>query len=328
MFKNSGHQSKEERPVKNPADRILTLYPYREVAHMKPALTFIGAGRVGTSLAILFKEAGYPVLGIASRTASSAEQAGTLAGVPVLTAEEACRKTDILFITTSDREIPRVVAQLSSDRCFNRGQIIVHTSGAHSSALLAPARAFGCRLLSFHPLQSFSSPSLALVNLRGTVFTLEGDATVMDIARQLVRDLRGEPVIIQAEQKVLYHAGACVASNYVVAVFHLAISLLQAAGFSPETARRALLPLLTGTTANLQKTLPAQALTGPIARGDISTLSAHFSSLNAQCPEFFDVYRQLAIYTIQVAGEKGTLDAEQLKKLKELCSPPSADQTL
>ena len=294
---------------------------------MKPALTFIGAGKVGTSLAILFKAAGYPVLGIASRRTNSAEQAGALAGVPVLTAEEACRKTDILFITTSDREIPRVVEHLSTKQCYKNGQIIVHTSGAHPAALLSPAHKFGCRLLSFHPLQSFPPPSSALVNLRGTVFTLEGDAAVMDTARQLVRDLGGEPVIIQAAQKALYHAGACVASNYVVAVFHLALSLLQAAGFAPETARKALLPLLTGTTANLQKAWPAQALTGPISRGDMSTLSAHLASLNTQCPEFLDIYRQLAIYTVQVAWEKGTLNAEQLQRIKELCLSSSADQT-
>lgn len=294
---------------------------------MKPALTFIGAGRVGTSLAILFKEAGYPVLGIASRTTSSAKKAGALAGIPVLTAEEACRKADILFITTSDREISCVIEQLGTKRCFKNGQIIVHTSGAHSSTVLSPARECGCRLLSFHPLQSFSPPTTALVNLHGTIFTLEGDAAVLDVARQLVRDLGGKPVIIKAEQKILYHAGACVASNYVVAVFHLAISLLQAAGFSPETARKALLPLLTGTTANLQKTIPTEALTGPISRGDISTLSVHLSSLNAQCPEFLNLYRQLALYTMQVAFEKGTLDTEQLHTLKELCSPPSANQT-
>lgn len=287
---------------------------------LKPTMAFIGAGRVGTSLAILFKQAGYPVIGIASRTEISAQKAASLADIPVITPETACNNADILFITTPDREISAVVDQLSSRKCFKPGQIVVHTSGAHSAELLLPARKFGSLLLSFHPLQSFPHPSVALVNLRGSIFTLEGDEAGINIAVQMARDLNGEPVVIKKEQKVLYHAGACAASNYVVSVLHLALSLLHAAGFSHETARQALLPLMRGTLTNLEKTAPAQALTGPIARGDASTLCTHLSSLAEHCPDLLNIYRQLALYTIEVAHENNTLDAEQLDALRKLCS--------
>lgn len=287
---------------------------------MKPTIAFIGAGRVGTSLALLFRQAGYPVFGIASRTETSAHKAGRLAGVPVTTPEAACINADILFITTPDREISGVAELLSSRECFKPGQIIVHTSGAHSAELLSPARKFGSLLVSFHPLQSFPHPSVALVNLSGSIFTLEGDKAGLDIARQLVRDLKGIPVVIQKQQKTLYHAGACAASNYFVSVLHLAVSLLQAAGFSPETAQEALLPLVKGTLANLEKAAPASALTGPIVRGDTSTVSAHLSCIAEQCPDLLDIYRQLALYTIKVANEKGTSDMHQLEALEKLCS--------
>lgn len=288
---------------------------------MKPTLAFIGAGAVGTSLAMLLKQAGYPVAGIASRTATSAHKAGLLAGIPVLTGAAACDSADILFITTPDREISGAVEQLAVQKCFKPGQIIIHTSGAHSSELLSPARKFGSHLLSLHPVQTFAHPSIALVNLRGCIFTLEGDDAVMPIARQLVRDLNGEPVIIHQQQKTLYHAGACAASNYVVSVVHLAISLLHAAGFTQETARQALLPLLKGTLTNLENGTPAQALTGPIARGDTSTIEAHLACLTEHCPDLLHIYRQLALYTLKVACEKNALDAEQLEALQRLCAP-------
>lgn len=282
-------------------------------------MAFIGAGRVGTSLAILFKQAGYPVIGIASRTEISAHKAANLAGVPVLTPDAACISADIIFITTPDREIPGVVDQLCFRECFKPGQIVIHTSGAHSAELLLPARKFGSLILSFHPLQSFPHPSVALVNLSRSIFTLEGDKAAIDTAVQLVQDLNGEPVVIKKQQKVLYHAGACAASNYVVSVLHLAVSLLHAAGFSPDTAQQALLPLLRGTLANLEKTTPAQALTGPISRGDASTLSTHLSCLAEHCPDLLNIYQQLALYTIEVAYDNNSLDAEQLDTLRKLC---------
>lgn len=287
---------------------------------MKPTIAFIGAGAVGTSLAILLKQAGYSVTGIASRTKTSAQKASALADISVLTSEAACNSADILFITTPDREINCVVEQLASRNCFRPGQIIVHTSGVHSSELLSPVRKFGSHLLSMHPLQSFPHPSIALVNLTGSVFTLEGDEAIMDIAVQLVRDLKGDPVIIQKHQKALYHAGACVASNYFLSVMHLAISLLHVAGFSQEMAQKALLPLVKGTLTNLEKVPPAKALTGPIARGDAATIHMHITSLGEQCPDLLNIYRQLALYTISVAREKNSLTVQQLDALQNICS--------
>lgn len=295
---------------------------------MKPTIAFIGAGAVGTSLAILLKQAGYPVAGIASRTDISAQRAAKLAGIPALTSADACAEADIIFITTPDQVIYEVAGQLAARRCFKPAQIIVHTSGAHSSRLLSPARACGSLLLSFHPLQSFPYPAGTLVNLKGAIFTLEGDKSVMDRAVQLVRDLDGKPVIIQEHQKALYHAGACAASNYFVSVAHLAVSLLSAAGFTPETAQEALLPLIKGTLANLDKMAPVQALTGPIARGDASTLQTHLASLSVECPDLLNIYRDLALYTIKVALEKNTLTQAQLDALKTVCSLPEKQREI
>lgn len=287
---------------------------------MKPTIAFIGAGAVGTSLAILFKQAGYTVTGISSHTETSARRASILAGIPILTNQAACNSADVLFITTPDREIAQVVAELAAQRFFRAGQIVVHTSGAHSSELLSPARQFNSRLLSFHPLQTFPHPSIKLVNLSGTIFTLEGDETIIELASHMARDLGGEPVIIQSEQKVLYHAGACTASNFLISVLHLAISLLQAAGFPAAMAQQALLPLIKGTVSSLEKMSPAQALTGPIARGDTTTLHTHLSVLRDQCPELLSIYHHLAAYTLKVAREQNTLDAKQLDALHQLCS--------
>jgi hypothetical protein len=86
------------------------------------------------------------------------------------------------------------------------------------------------------------------------------------------------------EQRVLYHAGAAMASNFLVALHRAASSLLERAGAPPE----ALLPLMRRTMEN------GFELTGPIARGDWSTVDAHLAAIRSHAPELEPLYRALA----------------------------------
>jgi predicted short-subunit dehydrogenase-like oxidoreductase (DUF2520 family) len=189
---------------------------------------------------------------------------------------------------------------------------------------LSKAHDFGTHILSFHPLQSFSYPDTSVVSVKGSVFTLEGDASALTIAYQLVEDLGGQPVIIQKHQKALYHAGACVASNYFVSNVHFAVALLKAAGFTTETAQSALLPLIRGTLQNLGSAPISQALTGPIARGDTDTITKHLLAMSHISPELLPLYTQLGLYTVKVAVEKGCLTIDQIQKLEQILSDKKA----
>lgn len=286
----------------------------------KPIIAFIGAGAVGTSLAFWLKQANYPLAGIASRSYSSAQKAATFVGVPVLSLENACQSADILFITTPDREISNVVDTLADCHCIRKDMIIAHTSGAHASDLLEPARTCGAHLMSFHPLQSFTKPESKLVNLKNTIFTLEGDEHALVFGIQIVQALKGQPVIIHKTQKPLYHAGACTASNYLVAVLHLAVSLLINAGFSKEAAQSALLPLVHGTLDNIEATSVSKALTGPLSRGDAATVNTHLEAMQQLCPDLLPLYSQLGVYTTYLASENKSITVNQAQMLVQMLS--------
>jgi predicted short-subunit dehydrogenase-like oxidoreductase (DUF2520 family) len=196
--------------------------------------------------------------------------------------------------------------------------IVTHTSGAHSSEVLAEAHRFGAYTLSLHPLQSFSNPEKSMTNLCGTIFTLEGQEQALPVATKLVYDLGGHPVTINKDQKVLYHAGACAASNYFVSVVDLAVTLLQHAGFPANVAQSALLPLIHGTLRNIEHSNPAQALTGPISRGDVPTVAKHINAILQFCPDLLQTYQQLGLYTTELAREKQSISPVQASDLRDM----------
>ncbi|MDD3023066.1 MAG: DUF2520 domain-containing protein, partial [Syntrophomonadaceae bacterium] len=232
--------------------------------------------------------------------------------------QEVSRSADILFITTSDTAIQSVVSTLADSRAIRPGQIIIHMSGALSSEVLDNAKEFGAMVLSVHPLQSFAGLDRAIANLPGSVFSIEGDEDAYDVAVSIVEALEGEYFFIDSKAKPLYHAGACAVSNYLVTVVDLGIKLLEAVGISRELASKALLPLINGTVKNIENLGIPQALTGPIARGDLSTVSNHLLCLEQMAPELLHLYSCLGYYTASIASEKATIDQNSRQEFEKI----------
>ncbi|MDH7576686.1 MAG: DUF2520 domain-containing protein [Bacillota bacterium] len=278
---------------------------------------FIGAGKVGSALALLLQKSGYEIAGVASRTrASAADLAGRL-HCPVFSATGVARTAEALFLTTTDDAIPSVVAGLAQAGAFHAGQIVLHMSGALTSEVLKPAAGEGALTLSVHPLQSFASVEQALAVLPGSFFSIEGDPRGFSFAREIVEKLEGKYFFLNAEAKVLYHAAACVASNYLVGLLACSLDLLTAAGIPPEIQLPALLPLVAGTLDNIRALGIPGSLTGPIARGDLGTLEKHLAALK-DLPEQLQIYASLGFFTIEVARAKGTIDAARAAAIQAL----------
>ena len=168
-----------------------------------------------------------------------------------------------------------------------------------------------------HPLQTIPSPGQGLVALPGAFYSLCGAPGAVQWGGQLVSTLGGKAVIISDEQKPLYHAAAVMASNYTVVLVDAAARLLRLAGFEQEEALAALTPLVTTSAANALAD-PVAALTGPVARGDLSTLKQHLKALDGSgIIRFADFYRAAGLLALQIAEHKG-LDKEQAKRIGEL----------
>jgi len=282
---------------------------------LRPKVAIIGAGRVGTALAIRLQEKGYPVAAVASRSTSSADRLARETGAKICqTAAEAARQGELVFLTTPDGSIAPVAEEVAREGGFYPGQFVAHASGALPAAVLEPARTAGATIFSLHPLQSFASPELAVDRLPGSYFTFEGERGALSLARRLVADLEGVLFEIGAAGKPLYHAAACVASNYLVALMQLVYTLAQQAGLPREGIFPAFLPLIQGTLQNVGAVGPVAALTGPVARGDAETIRRH---AQVMAKEEWEIYRVLGYFTVKIAREKGLPDdaAAGLKKI-------------
>ncbi|HEX8958718.1 MAG TPA: DUF2520 domain-containing protein [Solirubrobacterales bacterium] len=276
---------------------------------------FVGAGVVGTALALALARRGHEVVAVASRTRASAERlALQLPGCAVESKQGVAERADLVFLTTPDDAIGAVCAEIR----WRPESRVVHCSGAASTAVLEPARAAGCLVGGFHPLQTFASAEGAISALPGTTFAVEAEEPLFSELARLAADLGGHYLRLRAEDKVLYHAAAAIASNYLVVLASLAADLWAGLGAGREEAIGALLPLLRGTLGNLERVGLPGALTGPIARGDVGTVRRHLDVLAERAPEVLPAYTLLGREAIRIALEKGTLTQVRAGELAAL----------
>jgi predicted short-subunit dehydrogenase-like oxidoreductase (DUF2520 family) len=134
--------------------------------------------------------------------------------------------------------------------------------------------------------------------------------------------LGGRWIEIKAGDKVVYHAAAVFACNYLVTLVKIATDLWQSFGIPPEQATQALLPLLRGTINNIDAIGIPRCLTGPIARGDCGTIKKHLIAMQKVAPELVATYQELGFKTIPIALAKGRIDQKQAEELKALLSQP------
>ncbi|MBA7540575.1 hypothetical protein ES705_32874 [subsurface metagenome] len=118
----------------------------------------------------------------------------------------------------------------------------------------------------------------------GSTFALEAEEPLLNILKDMATALDGHWVELKAGDKVVYHASAVIACNYLVTLVKLATDLWQTFAIPPHQATQALLPLLRGTINNIDTVGIPQCLTGPIARGDTGTIKKHLNALQKVAP--------------------------------------------
>jgi len=278
----------------------------------KPAVAIIGAGRVGTALGILLHRRGYPIRGVVCRSLERAEASVRLIGqgVPCTDAAFGAAGAQVVLITVPDGAIVEAARQVRTGRRFGPGDLLVHTSGALPASVLrggAPEDGGGC--LSMHPIQSVAEPRSGAERLVGAYFGLEGDPQAVEAGERIVADIGGVPLRLAPGAKALYHAAACVASNYLVTLIDVSLRLLEQAGVGRRDGLAALERLISATAANAAALGVPEALTGPIERGDAQTIDAHLEALGSLSPgagreSIEAVYRALGLATLSLALRK------------------------
>lgn len=265
--------------------------------NQKPTLGFIGAGKVGHTLARLWYERGYVVTAVYSRTADHAQTLAVKLSAKVVDSPGAVvDRADLTLLTVPDDAIPSVVAAIASERRGDAGgKAIIHTSGARDSLILAPLSEQGFMTGSLHPVFPFADVETAADSLPGATFGLEVEANVLrDWLQAMVEALDGRIIHISPGQKAVYHSAFVFASNYAVTLYAVAERLLAGIGAERAVVDNALNTLLAGTVENLRTQGVPGALTGPLVRGDVGTLEAHQMALAAIDEDLRTLYKQLA----------------------------------
>ncbi len=287
-------------------------------------LGFVGAGTVGTALAVTLSRRGYQVVAVASRSFASArclaEQVEGCIAYPDLQA--VADAGELVFITTPDDAIASVAEAIR----WRPGRMVVHCSGSLSAEVLDSARDQGALTGGLHPLQTFAGAQQAVGLLPGSTFALEAEDPVLaKVLEGMVQALGGRAVKLRRQDKALYHAAAVMACNYLVTLFSLATDLWMEFGASKDEAGQALMPLVRGTLANLERIGLPDSLTGPIARGDVGTVKKHLEALATAAPGILPAYRALGLQTIAIGLAKGTLPEPAAERLRYLLSDVEED---
>ena len=277
----------------------------------------IGGGKVGRCLASYL---GKGLVGITANSLEHSRQLAAAFATEPCTNKELVERAEVLLLTVPDRLIGTVAEQLASEatamtgaKAPLAGKIFLHCSGSMGLEELAPLQLAGAHVGSLHPLQSFAGGA---TQLAGVYMAVDGDEAACEAATAIATALGGHPFRVPAAERAAYHAAACICSNYAVAVEALAQRLMSRWLGDEAAAWQALLPLFKGTAANLERTAsPRTALTGPIARGDVTTVAKHLAVLP---PELLDAYCSLGLATTKLALANGTIDKEVAAELTQL----------
>ena len=195
--------------------------------------------------------------------------------------------------------------------------ILLHCAGAlpaEEAFATLKRRPLGVGVI--HPLRALAgAPGDA--QLGGTVFAVEGDGPGREAALRLVERVGGTPLVLEAEQLPRYHAAAALVSNHAVGLVDAGVELLTSVGLERATAVRALAALLTSTAANLERVGLPEALTGPIARGDVAVIARHILALRPHA-EIAALYRATARRVSKVAADKGRATRDALLRIAAL----------
>jgi predicted short-subunit dehydrogenase-like oxidoreductase (DUF2520 family) len=272
---------------------------------VRSSVGVIGAGRVGSVLAAKLRAAGHPVVVSARSDASVLRVQTLLPDVEVLEPADVVRRSDVLLLAVPDDALVALAEELAPD--VRPGQVVLHTSGRHGTGALEALARRGARTIAFHPAMTFTGTEVDLDRLgggagpgaadRGCVVGLTADLSEKDVAEALVTDLGGTPMWIDEADRVRYHAALAHGANHLVTLVSQSMDLLRQAGAADPAA--VLRPLLGAALSNALDYGDA-ALTGPVKRGDATTVRAHLDAL--EDAGVHDTYVALARATAERIG--------------------------
>ncbi len=286
---------------------------------MPETVSIVGAGRVGRALGRRLHELDWRVGGVTGRSISTARAAVRAigAGQPLDAPTHQVLNSRVVLITTPDGAIEDMAKNLAQLGGKNGrewcGKVVLHTSGSLDSSVLQPLADLGAATGSMHPMQTFSNQNFP--DLAKCIFGIDGCPAALQVARKMIHQMGGVAVRLSGANKAAYHAAGSFACVYVLALMETATRLLMTQGFKRRQAMRALLRLARQTLDNFERVGPLAAWTGPLSRGDFSTIERHVKALADFEPEYLEAYKALSHLTAAMLTAQPGAMMKQLDRI-------------
>lgn len=291
---------------------------------MKQSIALIGPGRVGCAVSKCLHEAGYPITAVIGRNRQRAAEACKFIGCsPDLASAQLTdgATAHIVLLAVPDDQIRTVALRFQAVANISKQTTLIHFSGFHPAEIMR-RQGSPVALLSLHPLFPFADRQKAFEQLHQAPCAIEGDnPQILALGEELVNAMGGSFFTIAGNKKKLYHAAACIASNYLVTLLAAARDLLIRCGIEADQTMPLLLPLVQAALDNVKDLGCEQGLTGPIVRGDIGTVTEHIQALQNGAPELLALYLQMGENTTGVVEKSDRLDAESVSAMLHIFSP-------
>lgn len=280
-------------------------------------IAVVGAGRVGTGVAVLLQRAGHTIEAVSGRSLTRERVARYLPGVPVREPTDAAAAAELVVLGVPDDLIGPTAAALTSAGAVGPDHRVAHLSGATGLDALDTIRSAGAMRLAIHPLQTFPDVTSAIDGIPGCAIAVTADDEEgYAAAERIAADLLGVSFRLDDELRPRYHAAAVFASNYLVASSSIAADLFASAGVpDPIEAMR---PLQRATLDNVARLGPAAALTGPAVRGDAGTVERNLEAVERVVPDAIPAYVALARVALDLGVRSGRLGSDARARVEEV----------
>lgn len=278
---------------------------------------FIGAGKVGIAIAHVLQKKGFRVSSVSDVMSKEAlNKAQRYLGDAVRYTSnniEVVETSDIIAITTQDGAIKKVAQEIYEKSEHLGGKLFFHTSGVHPSSILKPLDEKGAILGSLHPLQTFPDIDSAIRVLSDTYIFIEEDSEALQTLETLGESIGHAVIPIEGKNKVYYHLCAVFVCNLLCSLLYSAEDIMK----KIDITLGPFFPIINATLKNIESKGPLQSLTGPIVRGDTSTVEDHINALH-DMKLHKQIYKALSLAALDMVKERKTHNQKTLDTLERL----------